>query len=166
MLVICPPQVWGNWVSERLSNLPTASRVTKAQFYLLGKSDLFIAGHWSVQASCHTASLGLSKPASCPHAEFCGPRKMRVGVLGASPGGKPAAIQVERQLPEAWLEATSGSLKTGPWKDVQIPVYPRAIWGQCVPVGIAEDQETWAPLYDPGESDSANLSFPLCEVEK
>ena len=83
---------------------------------------------------------------------------MRVGLLGASLGGKPAAIQVERQLPEAWLEATSGSLKTGPWKDVQIPVYPRATWGQCVPVGIAEDQETWAPLYDPGESDSANLS--------
>ena len=136
---------------REIEQLTNSSHVTKAQFYLLGKPDLFTAGHWPVQASCHTASLGLSKPASRPHAEFCGPRKMRVGLLGASPGGKPAAIQVERQLPEAWLELTSRSLKKGPWKAVQIPVYPCAIWVQCVPAGIAEDQETWAPLYDPGE---------------
>lgn len=39
---------------------PTTSGDIKAQFYLLDQSDLFSAGHWPVQAACHTASLGLS----------------------------------------------------------------------------------------------------------
>ena len=62
---------------------------------------------------------------------------MRVGVLGASPGGKPAAIQVERQLPEAWLEATSGSLKTGPWKMSR---------SQCILVPFGDSVFQWELL--------------------
>lgn len=45
---------------------PTTSGDIEAQFYLLGQSDLFSAGHWPVQVACHTASLGLSnQPVIC-----------------------------------------------------------------------------------------------------
>lgn len=150
--------------SQRLTTYQPQVVLLKPQFYLLGKPDLFTAGHWPVKPSA-ILPVWVSPNQPVIRMQFCGPkdeswapRSFSRWNLQPYPSWAPAPWGLARTD----LRSLKRTLE-GCWDPVPSLFFHFGCsvfqWELLRIQGLGLHSMT-------GESDSANLSFPFCEVEK